>query len=122
MGESEAVQAQLDERRAGFDDLKTRYDEAYAAWQHSLGDLREEVAKLHEKQAQIESSLPERMKREFWKVAKQRHNVAVTRVDGDSCSMCRTRVRPQVAQQLKRGEFVTCDGCHRILYMERPAS
>jgi predicted nucleic acid-binding Zn-ribbon protein len=122
MADADAVQSQLDERRAGFDDLKRRYDEAHAEWQASLGDLRQEIAKLKEKQAQIEATLPERMKREFWKLAKQRHNVAVARVDGDSCSVCRTRVRPQLAQQLKRGEFVMCDGCHRILYMERPAS
>lgn len=120
MGDAEGVQKQLDDQKSGFDDLKGRYDDAHAAWQSSLGDLREEKTKLLEKQSQLEAQLPERLKREFWKVARQRHNVAVTRVDGDSCSMCRTRVRPQVAQQLKRGEFVTCDGCHRILYAERP--
>lgn len=122
MSDSEAVQSQLDERRASFDPLKARHDEEYEAWQHSLGDLRGEVEKLKTKQEQIESGIPERLKREFWQVARQRGNVAVARVDNDTCSVCRTRVRAMVAQQLKRGEIVPCEGCRRILYLERPTS
>jgi uncharacterized protein len=116
------VQAQLDERRGSFDPLKERHDEEYAAWQSSLGDLRREIEQLNTKQEQIESQLPERLKHQFWRVARQRNNVAVARVDSDTCSACRTRVRAMVGQQLKRGETVQCEGCSRILYMERPPS
>jgi len=122
MNDSDAIQSQLDERRTSFDPLKARHDEEYAAWQSSLGDLRAEMEQLKAKQEQIEAQIPERLRRQFWQVAKQRNNVAVARVDNDSCSACRTRVRAMVAQQLKRGEIVPCEGCHRILYMERPAS
>ena len=122
MTESEAVQAQLDERRTGFDPLKARHDEEYAAWQSSLGDLHREIEQLKTKQEQIEAQIPERMRREFWRVAKQRNNVAVARVDNGTCSACRTRVRAMAQQQLNRGEVVPCEGCHRILYVERTAS
>ena len=122
MNESEGIQTQLDERRASFDPLKAKHDEEHAAWQSSLGDLRTEIEQLKVKQAEIEAQIPERLRRQFWQVAKQRNNVAVARVDNDSCSMCRTRVRAMVAQQLKRGETVQCEGCSRILFMERPAS
>jgi predicted nucleic acid-binding Zn-ribbon protein len=118
MSESEAVQKQLDDRRDGFDDLKLRYDTAHAEWQASLGDLRREIKKLRTKQEQIESHLPERLKREFWRVAKQRQGVAVALINGDTCSGCRTRIRPALAQMLRRGEMVTCEGCSRILYSE----
>jgi hypothetical protein len=77
---------------------------------------------LKAKQEQIEAQIPERLRQQFWRVAKQRGNVAVARVDNDSCSACRTRVRAMVAQQLKRGETVQCEGCNRILFMERPPS
>jgi predicted nucleic acid-binding Zn-ribbon protein len=122
MSDSDGVQSQLDERRAGFDDLKSRYDEAHDAWQSSLGDLRGEIEKLKAKQEEIESHLPEPLKREFWRIAKQRQGVAVARIVGDTCSACRTRVRPALSQQLKRGELVHCEGCYRILYLERVAS
>ena len=43
-------------------------------------------------------------------------------IDAASCIACRTRIRPALMQQLKRGELVFCEGCHRILHLEKPAS
>jgi predicted nucleic acid-binding Zn-ribbon protein len=122
MGEIESLQNDLNQRQAGSGDLKGRWDAAYAAWQHSLGDLRAEVEKLKERATSIESKLPERLKEEFHKIFRQRQGIAVAHVINDSCSACRTRIRPALFQQLKRGELVRCEGCHRILYLERPPS
>lgn len=122
MTEAEVLQKQLDERGEGHSALQARYDAAHAEWQHSLGDLRKESEKLRAKATQIESTVPERLKNEFHKIYRQRQQVGVSRVAIDTCSSCRTRVRPAVAQQLKRGELVLCEGCHRILYLERPTS
>lgn len=122
MTEIDGLQQQLDQRREASTALKSRWDEEHGKWQGSLGGLRGEVETLKGKMAQIESGLPERLKREFHKIAKQRGGIGVSRVDSDSCSSCRTRVRPQVMQQLKRGELVHCEGCHRILYWEKPES
>src|SRR5262249_16585 len=122
MSEIESLQSDLHQRESGSADLKSRWDAAHTAWQHSLGDLRLEVDKLKEKVTSIESQLSDRLKREFYQIFKQRQNVAVARVVNDSCSACRTRIRPALFQQLKRGELVRCEGCHRILNLERPQS
>lgn len=122
MTEAEALEKQLDERRGGNDDLKARYDEAHDEWQSSLGDLRKEAAALRKRAEHIESTIPERLRIDFHKIFKQRQNVAVTHVINDSCSACRTRTRPALAQQLRRGELVYCEGCHRILYLEKTGS
>jgi predicted nucleic acid-binding Zn-ribbon protein len=117
MTDADVLQKQLDDRSGGHSALQGRYDAAHAEWQHSLSDLRKESEQLRKKAAQIESTLPERLKTEFQKIFRQRQQVAVSRVATDTCSSCRNRVRPAVAQQLKRGELVYCEGCHRILYM-----
>jgi uncharacterized protein len=122
MGEMESLQGDLDQRRGGSADLQVRWQSAHDAWQHSLGDLRNEVEQLKTRAAMIEASLADRLKRDFYRIFKQRQNVAVARVVNDSCSACRNRVRPALFQQLKRGELVHCEQCHRILYLERPAS
>jgi predicted nucleic acid-binding Zn-ribbon protein len=122
MTETEGLQSELDERRAGHDDLKARYDRAHDDWQHSLGDLRTEAEALRKRAEQIEATIPERLRSEFHRIFKQRQNVAVARVVNDSCSSCRTRIRPALFQQLKRGELVHCEGCHRILYVEKMSS
>ena len=122
MGEIETLQRDLDDRRSGSVDLKARWDSAHEAWQHSLGDLRTEVERLKKRSEMIEAGLPERLRRDFHRIFKQRQGIAVARVVSDSCSACRTRIRPALFQQLKRGELVYCEGCHRILYLERPTS
>ncbi len=122
MSETEALQKLLDERKSGHEELKKRYDEAHAQWQESLGGLRREAEDLKKRAEAIEATLAERLRGEFHKIFKQRNHVAVARVVKESCSSCRTRIRPALMQQLMRGELVHCEGCHRILYPEKPSS
>ena len=122
MTEADGIQKQLDERKAGHDDLKLRYDAEHESWQHSLGDLRKESEDLRKRAAEIEATVPEPLRREFQKIYSQRGRIAVARVVNDSCSACRTRIRPALMQRLKRGELVHCEGCYRILYLEKPTS
>jgi uncharacterized protein len=122
MGDSDGLQKQLDDNRAGFDDLKARHDAAYAEWQASLGDQRKRAEELKKRAAMIEAGIPERLRAEFHKVFRQRQGVAVARVNNDTCGGCRSRVRPALYQQLKRGELVRCESCSRILYLEKTAS
>ena len=122
MGQIEDLQKDLDQRRAGSGELKARWDEAHDAWQHSLGDLRGEVAQLKKKVEAIEVTLSPGVKTDFYRIFNQRQKVAVARVVNDSCSACRSRIRPALMQQLKRGDLVYCEGCHRILYLEKPSS
>jgi len=119
MSEIEGIQKQLDERKSSYDDLKARHDEAHAAWQASLGDLRSEAQALRKKADELEAALPAEERREFQRTFKQRGGIAVTRVINESCTSCRTRIRPALAQRLRRGEMVICEGCHRILYLEK---
>lgn len=122
MSESATIQGQLDERSGAHDELKSRWDAAHAQWQHSLGDLRKEAEELRKRAGKIEATISPRLRDEFHRVFKQRQGVAVAAVLSDSCSSCRTRIRPALYQQLKRGELSRCEGCHRILYMENPSS
>src|SRR4051794_40630810 len=77
MGEIDGLQKQVDDRRDNHGELKSRYDEAYEAWQHSLGDLRGESEKLRARAAAIEKTIPERLRQEFHKIFKSRQNIAV---------------------------------------------
>ncbi|HYM60253.1 MAG TPA: C4-type zinc ribbon domain-containing protein [Thermoanaerobaculia bacterium] len=122
MTEVEGLQAQLDGRRAAHEALEGRHNEAHESWQHSLGDLRQEAEDLRRRATALEDGIDARLKREFHRIYKQRQSIAVARVVSDACGACRNRIRPQVAQQLKRGELVHCENCSRILYPESPTS
>jgi predicted nucleic acid-binding Zn-ribbon protein len=122
MGEADEVQKQLDARNEAHGELKSRYDQAHDEWQSSLGDLRKEAEALKKQASAIEGQLPPKLRDEFHKILRQRQNLAVVRAVNDSCTACRTRIRPALMQQLKRGELVYCEGCHRILYLGKTPS
>ena len=122
MTESEEVQRQFDEGQAAAAPLNERHQAAYQEWQSSLGELRAEIATIHERISRIETGIPKRVRDEFRRIFSHRQGLAITRVEKNSCAACRVRIRPQVSQQLQRGELVFCEGCRRVLYLETETS
>lgn len=122
MGELEESEGQLKSLQEASGPLKSRFDQEYDAWQTSLGGLRQEIESIRQKMSGIEEGIPEDMRRQFHRIFQQRQGVAVARVVNESCSGCRVRLRPSAAQQVRRGEVISCEGCGRIIYLERATS
>ena len=59
----------------------------------------------------------------YERVRKGRRGIGVAEAIEGRCSACQMAVRPQFAQELKRGDKVmSCESCQRILYYNPPAS
>lgn len=53
----------------------------------------------------------------FEHVARQRKGLAVAEARDGTCSVCHVRMRPQVYNEVRRGEaLIQCESCQRILY------
>lgn len=118
MQEIEEVEQQLAAGRSALEPVEQEHREAYERWQASLGDQRARADELKAKIASLEPGIPKPLLQEFHRIRSQRNGLAVARVLGSSCEGCRVTVRPAVAQQLRRGELMRCEGCRRILYLE----
>ncbi len=81
-----------------------------------------ELARLaHERSREVrEVDAP--MLAKYEQLLKQRRGIAVARMGvGEVCEACHVRLRPHVAQMVRRNDgVVPCDSCQRILYYEPP--
>jgi predicted nucleic acid-binding Zn-ribbon protein len=59
----------------------------------------------------------------YEQLLKQRRGIAVAQMAGETCRACHVRLRPHVAQIIRRNdEIIQCESCQRILYFEPPAA
>jgi predicted nucleic acid-binding Zn-ribbon protein len=81
--------------------------------------LDAEMARLTGERAQEASAIEPPVLARYEQLLRMRRMVAVAPIDGERCTACHVRLRPAVAQHVRRNEdVVTCDSCQRILYFE----
>ena len=77
---------------------------------------------VHEgRRRELRASINDDTLRHYDRVFKLRHSALSAVHDDQMCSVCRVIVRPQVFQDVVKGEeMVYCDSCQRILYFVPP--
>jgi predicted nucleic acid-binding Zn-ribbon protein len=119
MAEIETTQAALDALRDSHSGLTAEWELAHAEWQESLHEVRELLDKAKHRVAEAEKDIPPGPLRQFQRICEQRQGVAMSLLEGEACGLCRFKVRSQAILEVNRGEIITCEGCRRIVYVEK---
>jgi len=103
------------QERVRVEEEKRRVDENAAA-------ATRERERLSELRAGLEKRVPADTLDSFNRIARARGGVAIVRAQNELCGGCNVRLRPQIFQELRRGETLfVCDSCKRFLYcVEEP--
>jgi uncharacterized protein len=84
-------------------------------------DDENELAGLNEQRKQLRSGIGDDTLRHYDRVLKLRGSALAAVHDNQMCSVCRVILRPQVYQDVMKGEeILACDSCQRILYFVPP--
>lgn len=122
MEEGDSLAAEQKGAEAALTAKTAEGEKARAALVAERTALDAELARLaHERSREIrEIEAPVLAKYE--QLLKQRRGIAVSRLSGgEVCEACHVRLRPHVAQMVRRNDaIVACDSCQRILYYDPP--
>jgi predicted nucleic acid-binding Zn-ribbon protein len=122
MEEADALAVSLKDAEGVAEQAKRDGDEGRAALAKERGSIDEELARLQSARKGETSGLDAALLARYEQLLKGRRGVAVAAMSGETCAACYVRLRPHVAQQVRRNDdIVQCESCQRILYYEPPA-
>jgi uncharacterized protein len=118
IGASEEQAARLPEVEAAT--RKARED--FARFERDQADnvrrFAEEKTGALEQLKTAEAALPEEIRPLYTRLAAAKGADALAGVQTGVCSACYTEVTPQMASELRRGTYLICKNCGRILYAD----
>lgn len=122
---AEALGRELEERRAAFADLETRYAAELAKWEAEKPEVARRAAAHQAEVDRLKEGIPRPILGHLQRIFdRYRGDVlaVLRRVErtGASaiwhCASCNYQIRPQVAVEIRtKGSIVQCEGCKRFL-------
>jgi len=122
MEEADEIAAQLKAAETGVTDATREGEQTRTALQEERRATEERLADLAVSRKGEAAGLDAAVLARYEQLLKVRRGVAVAAMNGETCAACFVRLRPHVAQQIRRNDtIVECESCQRILYYEPPA-
>jgi predicted nucleic acid-binding Zn-ribbon protein len=122
MEQTDAISAELKAHEAALADVKRDAGDARKRLGEERQSLEAELARLTADRTHEKAAVPGPLLSKYEQLVKQRRGIAVAQMTGETCKACHVRLRPHVAQIIRRNdEIIQCESCQRILYFAPPA-
>ena len=118
-----ATMTEIEERTTAIPAIEKKWADAQAAFtefQRQAADrlemLKNDLAASKMALAKVEEGIPEDIRPRYEKFVKAHGPEAMAQVKGKTCMGCRTDLTDQKLIELRRGEFMQCPTCGKILF------
>jgi predicted nucleic acid-binding Zn-ribbon protein len=114
---------ELDTHSNEHEDELRKFADGKAAARSKIDELKERAARLEREMAELGSGRPGHLKdldpalrKRYERIGQNLGSVPVTRVIGESCGGCHTRLPLQLVHEVRKNDqLITCEACGRIL-------
>jgi predicted nucleic acid-binding Zn-ribbon protein len=122
MEEADGLAVELKAAEAALAQGKRDGDAERAALGTERTTLERELQRLSTERTRKIADTTPAVFAKYDQILKSRRGIAVAQMVGEVCSACHVRLRPHVAQLVRRNEeVVQCESCQRILYYQPKA-
>ncbi len=123
MGESEPLDKNVKAAEFSLRQEKAQVEAEKQQAMARTAEDRKALEQLRQERAQIVARINAGVYRQYERIRKNRHGVAIAEAVDGRCSACHMAMRLQFFQDLKRSDQVmSCESCSRILYYNPPAT
>lgn len=121
MEAAEVLAAEKTAADAALKDTTAAAEKDRAALRAEQTALEAELTRLAGERAAAIPAIPKPVLAKYDQIAKNRKGISVSAMVNGICTGCHVRLRPNVEQQVRKGDTITqCDSCQRILYYVAP--
>ncbi|MBV9505052.1 MAG: hypothetical protein JO323_08625 [Acidobacteriia bacterium] len=123
MGESDPLDKNVKAAEAALKTEKTQVEAEKQQARNRTAADEKAAAELNEERSRTASQVSSSTLALYERVRKGRKGIGVAEAVGGRCSECHMAIRPQLFQDLRRGDqIMSCESCQRILYYNPPQS
>ena len=120
LDEVEALKRDEAARQAQAHALEERLAAHVAAYERERHRLDAEIAAKDAERARLAAVVEPRLLKKYEGIAAQEGGVGMVAIVGGFCGGCHNDVPARFVSRVRAGDVVTCERCHRILYLDGP--
>jgi predicted nucleic acid-binding Zn-ribbon protein len=118
MDEVEAAQKAVWQAQKQKEECAQTYQQHVEAYHAEKRKLETEGVRLKQERQKLAAQCDPQLLQRYEAIRQRHGGIGVSRVEGESCMVCHTKISTSALRAIKNGQIVQCENCQRLLYME----